>query len=197
MKNEQDILNIIKEDAWMMDVLRVAKSLNLPDWWICAGFVRSKIWDNLHGFAERTSTPDVDVIYFDTANIDEMEEKKYEDLLREISPRIPWSVKNQARMHILNNLPPFSSSVDAISKFPETATALGLKLDERDQLVLAAPWGIHDLLHLQLKPTPYYTEDRKLVNIYEERLLKKNWKSLWSQITVHHIKKNQNSERMI
>ena len=39
----------------MMDLLKGAKSLNLPDWWICAGFVRSKIWDVLHGFDERTT----------------------------------------------------------------------------------------------------------------------------------------------
>ena len=39
--------------------------------------------------------------------------------------------KNQARMHVVNNMLPYSSSVDAISKFPETATALGVTLDEK------------------------------------------------------------------
>jgi hypothetical protein len=38
----------------MMDIIKSAKSLNLPDWWICAGFVRSKIWYTLHYFNERT-----------------------------------------------------------------------------------------------------------------------------------------------
>ncbi len=35
--NEMDILNLIKEDKWMMDILEAASTLNLPDWWICAG----------------------------------------------------------------------------------------------------------------------------------------------------------------
>lgn len=65
IKSEEDILWLIREDKWMMELLKCAKSLNLPDWWICAGFVRSKIWDVLHGFNERTTLPDIDVIYYD------------------------------------------------------------------------------------------------------------------------------------
>lgn len=30
------------------------KSLALPDWWIGAGFVRSKVWDMLHKYTKRT-----------------------------------------------------------------------------------------------------------------------------------------------
>ena len=65
----------------MIEILQAASTLGLPDWWICAGFVRSKIWDVLHGFMERTWTPDVDIIYFDPANIDENFEKDLEKKL--------------------------------------------------------------------------------------------------------------------
>jgi len=41
LKTEEDILKLISEDDWMMDILITVKSLNLPDWWVCAGFVRS------------------------------------------------------------------------------------------------------------------------------------------------------------
>lgn len=75
IQNEKDVIELIKQDEWMMEVLKAAKILNLPDWWICAGFVRSKIWDKLHNFSHRTNTLDVDVIYFDDTNIDELEEK--------------------------------------------------------------------------------------------------------------------------
>ncbi len=43
MLNEEAIISLIKDDQWMMEVLQAARSLNLPDWWICAGFVRSKM----------------------------------------------------------------------------------------------------------------------------------------------------------
>lgn len=44
--NEEKIFELITEDQWMMNILKAAKSLNLPDWWICAGFVCSKIWEH-------------------------------------------------------------------------------------------------------------------------------------------------------
>jgi len=170
----------------MMDILETAKSLSLPDWWVCAGFVRAKIWDVLHGFVNRTPLPDVDVIYFDNSNLDEEVEKRLEEKLRSMDPSIPWSVKNEARMHFANNIPPYSSAVDAISKFPETATALGLSIDERNQIILAAPCGIEDVVNLVVKPTPYFEKTKERAEIYEERIAKKNWKSTWSNIKIYH-----------
>jgi uncharacterized protein len=187
IKTEEDIIGLVKEDPWMMDILRAAQSLYLPDWWICAGFVRSKVWDVLHYFYERSSLQDIDFIYFDRKNIDEKQEKKYEEKLNILIPNIPWSVKNEARMHVVSQMPPYSSSIDAISKFPETATALGLKLDENNNVLLTAPYGINDLVNLEIKPTPYFTETYERAAIYEERLIKKNWKSIWYKVKVNHI----------
>lgn len=186
LKTKADIIKLIQSDEQMMEIIKVASTLNLPDWWICAGFVRSKIWDTLHGFTERTQTPDVDVIYFDHTNIDENVEKELENKLINIMPQIPWSVKNQARMHVINNLPPYTCSEDAISKFPETATALGVRL-EKDILVLTAPCGIEDVINLELKPTPFFIKTKELAATYEERIIKKNWKAIWHKIKVSHI----------
>jgi hypothetical protein len=186
--NEEKVIALIKKDEWMMEILDTAKSLNLHDWWICAGFVRSKVWDELHDFIVRTTIPDIDLIYYDSTNIDELEEKKLEEKLKFLLPNIPWSVKNEARMHLRNNVPPYSSSVDAISKFPETATALGVKLDEKDNVILTAPCGISDVVNLEVKPTRFFTETKERAEIYEERITKKNWKSTWRNLKVYHIK---------
>ncbi|WP_096203213.1 nucleotidyltransferase family protein [Bacillus sp. FJAT-45350] len=171
----------------MMDILKTTKSLNLPDWWVCAGFVRTKIWDVLHRFSVRTPIPDIDVIYFDTTKINELEEKKFEEKLKSLLPNIPWSVKNEARMHLRNNVEPYFSSVDAISKFPETATALGVKLDKRNKVILIAPYGISDVVNLIVKPTTYFLNNENLLPIYNERILKKNWQARWNKVSVHQI----------
>ncbi|WP_212935171.1 nucleotidyltransferase family protein [Bacillus hominis] len=184
IKTEQGIIQLIQNDPWMMNVLQMAKSLGLPDWWICAGFVRSKIWDTLHNFEVRTTTPDVDVIYFDSFLKDEAYEQSLEKKLMNIDTTIPWSVKNQARMHVVNNMPPYSSSVDAISKFPETATALGVTLDEKNNVILTAPCGIEDLLSLQVKPTSHFLETKERIHMYKKRVMKKNWQSKWPNITI-------------
>ena len=182
LKTEKDITTIIQQDEWMMELLKVAKSLDLPDWWICAGFVRSKIWDTLHIFDERTALSDIDVIYYDSTNIGEEIEKRLEDKLKGLLPTIPWSVKNQARMHLANQIPPYTSAVDAISKFPETATALGVKLDQEDKVVLIAPHGIEDVVNLIIKPTPYFSGSKGKMMIYEKRVRDKNWKATWNKV---------------
>ncbi|MFS1513766.1 nucleotidyltransferase family protein [Chengkuizengella sp. SCS-71B] len=184
IKNERDVIKLVQEDNWMMEILLAAKALELPDWWICAGFVRNKIWDSLHNFSERTILSDIDVIFFDDLHIDKKYEKNLEEKLRKIMPNIPWEVKNEARMHIVNGILPYSSSVDAISKFPETATALGLKLDTHNNLILTAPCGIEDVINLEVKPTPYFLSNENLSSIYKKRIKQKNWKSIWNKIKI-------------
>lgn len=184
IKTEQEIIHLIENDEWMMNVLQIAKSLELPDWWICAGFVRSKIWDTLHNYEIRTDTPDVDVIYFDPFHKDEAYEQSLEMKLINIDATIPWSVKNQARMHEVNKMLPYSSSIDAISKFPETATALGVTLDEQNRVILTAPCGINDVLSLQVKPTAHFLETKERIHMYKNRVIKKNWQSKWPNITI-------------
>jgi len=181
---EGEIVSLIQEDKWMMELLKYAKSMNLPNWWICAGFVRSKIWDVQHGFDERTTIPDIDVIYYDRTNIEKSVEKEHEEALKSILPTIPWSVKNQARMHKVNNAPPYTSSVDAISRFPETATALGVKLDEENKLILTAPHGIDDVVNLIVKPTPYFCEQKEQMKIFEERIRIKKWEVVWDKVEI-------------
>lgn len=188
IQTEQDIIRLIENDEWMMNVLQLAKSLELPDWWICAGFVRSKIWDTLHNYEVRTTTPDVDVIYFDPFRKDELYEQSLEKKLINLDASIPWSVKNQARMHVVNNMPPYSSSIDAISKFPETATALGVTLDELNNVILTAPCGIEDVIALQVRPTAHFLETKERLHMYNARVTKKNWQNKWSNITITYPK---------
>ncbi|MEO3945978.1 nucleotidyltransferase family protein [Gorillibacterium sp. CAU 1737] len=187
LNSVEDILSLVQEDEWMMEVLRAAQLLRLPDWWISAGFVRAKVWDTLHGFAERTPLPDVDVVYFDRSQLENAEavEKELEQKLRGLNGTVPWSVKNEARMHEVNDLPPFGSTVEAISHFTETATALGLTLDEEGRPILAAPWGIEDLLRLEVRPTPLYRENEEYQAIYNRRIMKKKWKNSWPQLQIY------------
>lgn len=47
--SQADITKIIQADPWMMQVLQAAETLDLPDWWIGAGFLRNKVWDAIEG----------------------------------------------------------------------------------------------------------------------------------------------------
>jgi len=184
LKNTRDIVLLIEKDPWMMDILRAVKSLGLPDWWIGAGFVRNKVWDHLNAYKHRTPLGDIDVIYFDRENTNEQKEKELEKKLKEIASNLPWSVKNQARMHLVNSCEAYQSSTDALSKWPETATSIAIKLDERNKIITNFPHGIADLINLRVRPTPNFMSKKE---IYENRLRKKDWPSKWPTLDIFHF----------
>lgn len=184
LNSENDVLRLIAEDEWMMDILVSARSLGLQDWCVCAGFVRSKIWDTIHEYERRSELSDIDVVYFNKESADESTEKALENQLGCIHPGLPWSVKNQARMHEINCIPPYLSTEDAISKFPETATAIGVTMEEDGGLRLIAPHGIQDAVGMKIRPTPFFLESNRLMRIYESRLASKSWQSKWPRVTV-------------
>ncbi len=43
MSAESDLAELVRDDEWMMRVLRCADSVGLPDWWIGAGFLRNAV----------------------------------------------------------------------------------------------------------------------------------------------------------
>ncbi|SEU23912.1 nucleotidyltransferase family protein [Paenibacillus sp. NFR01] len=184
LHSEEDILQAVQEDEWMMDVLRAASTLELRDWWVCAGFVRSKVWDMQHGYSGRTPLADVDVIYFDSSNAKESNEKALEATLMQRMPAVPWSVKNQARMHTVNGVAPYTSASDGMAKFPETATALGLSLNTGGEPILCAPHGIQDALTVTVRPTPHFLNRPELHAIYEKRVASKRWEKVWPQLRI-------------
>lgn len=178
--NKKDIVQVIKKDAWMMDILETVESLNLPDWWIGAGFVRSKVWDFLHGYTKRTPVPDIDIIYFNQKAIPVEDEKKHWKFLKEKYPEIKWSVTNIANRHIKTKRKPYLNSTEALSEWVETATSVGIKL-KNGMIIISAPWGIEDLVNLVLKPTPKYKKDLKT---FYQRVEDKEWLRKWPKLKI-------------
>ncbi len=109
-------------------------------------------------------------------------EKELEKELNNIIPHVPWSVKNEARMHRVNGISPYTSSVDAISKFPETATALGMKLDQNDRLLLTYPCGLEDVINMRVKPTSFFIETEEKRAIFNIRMKQKDWIATWNRV---------------
>ena len=176
-----DICRLIEDDVWMMHILRGVRTLNLPDWWIGAGFVRNKVWDHLHGYTERTPLGDIDVIYFDPNDTGKDLEKIYDRLLRTTIGDYPFSTKNQARMHLKNGDSPYKDSEDALAHWLETATCVGTSLDDNGKVVLAAPHGVDDLVNLVVRPGQYILHR---LEAYQRRVREKNWKEKWPRLTI-------------
>jgi len=177
---EQDILNLIQKDEWMMKVLKIAEQQKLKDWVIGAGFVRNKIWDYLHGFKNKeVDTNDIDLVYFDKDGNNKEKDKKLSQQLSD-KTKINWQIKNQFYMHEKNNLPPYKSTIDALSKWTETATGIGVKI-KNNKLTLVAPNGINDLVNLVVRPSPKFPES---IDIIKQRVKDKKWLEKWPKLKV-------------
>jgi hypothetical protein len=177
MDHAQSLRAILSSDPLRWRILGLVRGLGLPDCWVAAGFVRNAVWDHLHGRRVSPSAGDVDVVWFCSERTVASEDRSLEAALRSLNPAIHWSVKNQARMHRRNSDMPYSSSEDAMSHWPETATSVGVRLTERDDLRIAAPFGLDDLFTLVVRPTPRFADEKR--PMFLERVHEKAWLAAW------------------
>lgn len=174
--------NIIAADPLRMQALEMVAALDLPDCWIAAGFVRDAVWDDLHGYDVRLPLGDIDVVWFDAAREDARLDRQWEALCQDNMPQLSWSVKNQARMHQRNGDAPYMSVSDAMTHWPETATAVAVRLDEGGSIIVNAPFGLDDLFALRLHPAPHFTGDKAA--IFKERVAAKKWLNRYPKLTL-------------
>lgn len=183
MMTDQEILERLGQDQAIREILEVIRSLELKDFWLAAGSVRNFIWNILSGQPGFDAETDVDVIFFDST-VSYEKTLQLEMELRKAFPAYSWELKNQVYMHIHSpNTQPYTSSKDAMSKYPECCTAIGLRLLEDNQLELFAPYGLADIRAFQVRPTPHFLADAERKKLYMERLSKKNWKAKWPQLS--------------
>ena len=179
--NEEDIAELVKADAWMMEVLYEAEKLRLPDWMIGAGFLRNKVWDHLHDIRrEVADTNDIDLVYFDANNADEEHDKALSTIMNG-KLGLEWEIKNQAYMHTRHGDAPYTSTQEGISHWVETPTCVAVTLKD-NQPIIIAPHGIEDLVSLIIRPSPSTKEKR--MDYFYERITKKSWLQKWPKLQV-------------
>jgi uncharacterized protein len=165
-----------------MAMLHALARLDLPDAWIAAGAVRNAVWDTLHAYPDATPLADVDVIWFDASHASEAQDRGLEKRLGELLPGLRWSVKNQARMHLRNGDAPYLNCLDAMRRWPETATCVAARLARDGTIELCSAHGFDDLLGCILRPTPHLATDRMVV--FHERIAGKRWRQIWPRLAV-------------
>lgn len=181
VKSETEISKLIEQDEWMMNVLRAAEKLGLPDWWIGAGFLRNKIWDYIESRASEP-TRDVDLVYFNSEDVRPERDWAYDEKMKSEYPYAEWEIRNQARMHYVNNFRPFKSTADGISHWVETATCIGVKL-EVGELSYLLCYGTDDLFGLIARPTPFFN-NKEMIETFYTRIQNKKWKQKWPDLKI-------------
>ncbi|MBB4865227.1 hypothetical protein HNP46_004107 [Pseudomonas nitritireducens] len=183
MPGESELLALIAGQAERLHLLRVVRDHGPSGAWVAAGFVRNAVWDALHGHDEPTPLSDIDVLYFEAECLEPEADYAWERKLLEVCPDAPWSVRNQARMHVRNGDSPYRECADAMCHWPEVCTAVALRL-RGDSLELLAPLGISDILEQRVRPTEHF---RAKPHIYRERIAAKNWQARWPKLRIESL----------
>lgn len=179
MKNQEKLIKIIVNQAWLMEILSHVRDLDLPDWYVAAGTIRNTIWNYLHGYDTHKNQNDIDVVYFDPHNLSIAKEKESEEILKNISPHLIWEVKNQARKNPMG--PQVGSACRSIAFWSETPTCVGVRLENDNTLTICAPHGLDDLFNLVVRPIP---KPYQRLELYQERIKKKQWDKIWPKLRI-------------
>ncbi|MBI4835662.1 MAG: nucleotidyltransferase family protein [Candidatus Abawacabacteria bacterium] len=178
----QEILNTNLE---LTSVLKIGRELGFPNWYVGAGAIAQTVWNYFHGFAPLEGIKDYDFVYFDSDISYEAEDRCIQKGLtafQNISR--PVEIRNQARVHLWYkdhfgyDIPPHACTEHAITTWPATATAIGIRLEADDILTVYAPYGLHDLLGMVVRPNK--------VKITEQIYLDKvhRWQAAWPKLKI-------------
>ena len=148
-----DFLNIIKQNSYLFDVIKIAGYEQTEEFYVGAGAVAQTIWNSIFGNELTYGIDDIDIVYYNKNDLSELAEDAVIKTLSQKLKHIPFhlDIKNQARAHLwykdmfAYEILPVLSIKDAIDRWPTTSTSIGLRIDRHDNMEIYAPFGFHDL----------------------------------------------------
>jgi hypothetical protein len=179
------LAGLLLGEPWFERALDAVAATGLPDAWIGAGAVRDVVWGQLYGEFSPGSVRDVDVAYFDPADLTAERDVKAQETLAIVAD-LPWEATNQAAVHTWYHhyfggapVESFSSVHDAIATWPETATCVGVRHGP-GAVEVCAPHGVADLLGGVWRVNPV----RVTPAISRARLARQRVRARWPGVTV-------------
>jgi hypothetical protein len=154
---------ILRANARLMQVLTIARDLDLPDWRIVSGAIYQTAWNALTGRDPDYGIKDYDLFYYDASDVSYEAE---DAVIRAAAKACPADlaplveVRNQARVHLWfeqhfgEAYAPVRCTDEALSRFVGPAFAVGVRLGRDGRLDVAAPFGLEDMFALRIRPNP-------------------------------------------
>lgn len=154
---------ILRASPSLMQVLGVARDLDLPDWMVFSGAVYQRVLNHLTGREPDFGIKDYDLAYYDASDVSYEAE---DTVIRRVAAAFEAplcdqvEVRNQARVHLWfegkfgEAYAPLNGSAEALERFVSPLFSVGVRLEADDRLTVLAPFGLDDLFALRLRPNP-------------------------------------------
>jgi uncharacterized protein len=185
---QAELAAMVRANAWLMGVLAAVRHEQIPEAWVGAGVLRDLVWGERYGRGFRPGdVHDVDVAYFDPGDLSRATDDRVTAGLGMRLPNVPWQARNQAAVHTWyarkfggEPPPPLISIADAVSTWPETATAAAVRIAGDGEIEVCAPFGLTDLLQGVWRRNP------RRVSMQESlaRLARHRPRERWPGVTV-------------
>ncbi|MFD1775669.1 nucleotidyltransferase family protein [Paenibacillus rhizophilus] len=180
------LTNIFERNEWLLSLFGRAESLSPHPYYIGAGCLVQTVWNELTGRPPMYGVSDIDIVYFDDADLGYEAENGVVERGKRLFAELPFPVdiKNQARVHLWYperfgvGLAPYPSLEAAIDSWPTTASSLGARKEAHGSWRIYAPFGLEDLFRLTVRP------NKTLVTESAYYAKADKWKSKWPELAV-------------
>jgi hypothetical protein len=183
--DDAPLIEFLRGDPWMVRALDAVAASDLPDAWVGAGVIRDLVWGSCHGGFDPAVVRDVDVAYFDPADLTMERDLAAQEALGRLA-KLPWEATNQAAVHTWYHQyfggPPvesFGTVHDAVATWPETATCIAARRVPGG-IETCAPHGLADLLGGVWRVNPV----RVTPAMSMARLARQRVRARWPRVTV-------------
>ena len=178
-----ELKDLLIKNEKIIDILKMLKTF-APQAYLAAGVIRNTVWAHLHDQSFSLDQTEIDVIFYDA---NETNAELSNAIVRQLMQYYPdhiWDVTNQATVHQWykndngDGIEPLSSINHALSLWPETATAVAIRLLENNDLDMIAPFGLDDLFELKLRWNDALVSRGVFANRVASKQFLKKWPKL-------------------
>lgn len=183
---QKELLRILLSSNIIKNILDNANTLGMNNWYLGAGCIPQTVWNHLTNKPIDENISDYDLVYFDKNLSKESEQDmqlKANNLFSKLNVKV--EVINEARVHLWfkedfgEELKPYTSTEDAIARWPTTASSIGIKATKEGDYLVYAPFGLTDIFKMNVKLNP----DMAAKEAYLKKCEK--WKAKWPSLNIY------------
>jgi hypothetical protein len=185
-RQREALEEIVRGQPVLMAVLHGLRAMALPDAWLVSGAIYNSVWNQLTGRPALTGIKDIDLIYFDGADLS----YEAEDAVIKAAERVfaglplPVELRNQARVHLWFPqkfgiaVTPLTHSTQSLRRYASRTHAVAMRLEADDTMSIEAPFGLDDMFAFRITP------NAALDNRVAHETKGARARTVWPEITV-------------